>query len=655
MSDFTIGLSGLAAAQKALDTIGNNIANAATEGYHRQRIELAPAYSSQQKSALFGGGVDVEGITRMIDTLLEQEILRQRSALESVSQESVTLGSIENVFGELSTEDGGLNAAIDKFFISLQDLSAHPGEIIWQNQIVSDAQSMADQFKTIGEFLNTLEAQIRLEADNAVDSINTLINQIAELNSRIEMVETAGGHVNSISDQRDQCISELSKLIGVQTTSKKYGVVDVSAGGIPLVVGAFVNELELKVDENDNLGISIKDASNFTTSVQGGKIGGLLSLKNEIVSDIHDDLDLLANAIIQQINQYHVQGVGSDGAFTSLTGWTNASGDLADFSDVTSGSIFIRVTNTSTGEITRTEIAVDQSNDSLSDIADAITDIAGVSASVNSSNQLTILADANYEFDFLPAVGSLPTSSTLTGSPPTISVSGIYAGTENDTFTFEVSGSGAVGNGTLQLIVTSDETGDTLATINVGAGYAAGDQISVGETGIKISMGTGDLNDEETFKVKVFGNTDTSGVLAAVGINTFFSGSGAMDMAVSSDISDDPRRVATALGADMTDNANALRMADVKNQAVDSLSSLTCGEFHRQLITDIGQQLSVKKIRQDNLETMIQNFLSRQSDVSGVDINEEAAQLLIFEQMFQAMAKYMNTVNSSISSLMELI
>jgi len=85
------------------------------------------------------------------------------------------------------------------------------------------------------------------------------------------------------------------------------------------------------------------------------------------------------------------------------------------------------------------------------------------------------------------------------------------------------------------------------------------------------------------------------------------------------------------------------------------LNSLTCEEFYRQLVIDIGQQLSVKQMRQDNLEVIILNLANQQSEVSGVDINDEAAHLLIFEQMFQAMAKYMNTVNSSISSIMELI
>ena len=660
MSDFSIGLSGLDAAQKALDVIGNNIANAATEGYHRQRIDFSPAYSSQQGTVLLGGGVDIKGITRVIDSLLEQEILRQQSALGQVSQESVTLRTIENILGELSTEDSGLNAAIDKFFNSLQDLSANPAETIYQEQIVSDANAMAGQFRTLGEFLNSLETQIILETENVIGSINTLVSQIAELNSKIGAIEISGGNANSISDQRDQCISELSELIGIQTLSRAYGVVDVSTGGIPLVMNASVNELESGLDENGDLGITVANAFNYTTNMQGGKIGGLLSLKNELVSDTRSDLDSLAGAIIQQINQYHVQGVGSEGSFTSLTGQTNASGDLTDFSTVAAGYTYIRVTKISDDTVVRTAIPVlqDASSDTLTEIASFINGVgvANVTASVDSSNQLTISANTGYKYDFLPAVLSAPTASVLTGatSPPTMSVSGIYTGSSNDTLTFTVSGTGDVGVGTLTLTV-KDIALNTIATINIGSGYAAGDKIAIGDTGIKIALTIGDLVAGNTFEVAVFGNTDTSGLLAAVGINTFFSGSGAMDMAVRSDISSNPRRVATALGAEMTDNTNAVRMKDIKDEAISGLDSLTCGEFYRRLVTDIGQQLSVKQMRQDNIEVIVLNLANQQGEVSGVDINDEAAQLLVFEQMFQAMAKYMNTVNSTMASIMELI
>lgn len=659
MSNYSIGINGLDAAQKALEVIGNNIANAATEGYHCQRVNLIPAYSSQVGSVLFGGGVSVESVTRVIDSLLELEIIRQRSSLEQLSQESVMLLSIESALGELSTEDGGLNAAIDRFFNSLQDLSAHPGETIWQYQTVSDAKTLAGQFRTLGEFLTALDTQIRLEAENVIESVNTLTNQIAELNNKIEKLEMGGAQANNLRDQRDWCITELSQLIGIQTLNREYGVVDVNTSAIPLVIGASATELEVGLDENSNLGISIANAYRYDANIAGGKIGGLLSLKNALISDIRNDLDSLAQVIIQQINKYHVQGVGSSGAFTELTGWKNTSGDLSDFSTVSAGYVYIRVTNTSSGAITRTAVPVlqDASSDTLAEIASYITsNVANVSASVNSSNQLTITAGAGYKFDFMPTVLPEPEAADIDfngSSDPTVTVSGIYTGSSNDTFTFTVSGTGDVGNGTLTLTVTNGAS-ETVKTFNIGSGYAVGDKLDVGN-GIKISLSTGDLVDADSFSLDAFGDTDTSGLLSAVGINTFFSGGNATNIALCSDISTTPGRIATALGTDMTDNANSLRMAAVKDEAISSLSSLTCGEFYRQLVTDVGQEAYIRQISQDNIEVIIQNLLNQQSEISGVDINDEAAQLLIFEQMFQAMAKYMNTIQSSIDSIMQLI
>lgn len=663
MSDFSIGLSGLDAAQKALDVIGNNIANAATEGYHRQRVDLSPAYSSQYGSVFLGGGVDVKGVTRIIDNLLEQEILQQQSSLEHVSREFATLRTIESAFGELSTEDGGLNAAIDEFFNSLQSLSADPTGTIWQNQVVSDAKAMAGQFRTLGEFLNSLETRVILETENIIDSINTLTSQIAELNDKIGVIGMGGGNANSLSDQRDQYISELSELIGIQTRGGTYGAVDVSAGAIPLVINASANELESGMDGNGNLGISITNSFNYITSVQGGKIGGLLSLKNELISGIRTELDSLAGAIVQQINQYHVQGVGSEGSFTELTGWANATGDLSDFSSVTDGKIYIRVTNTSTGAVTRQSIDIDANDDdagldSLSAVAAAISGITGLTASVNSSNQLTISADAGYKYDFLPAVLSQPKTEDIDfngTSVPTITTSGVYTGTSNEILTFTVSGTGNVGvDSSLELVVTGSVSG-ALGSYNIGLGYEAGENIVIGDTGIKVALGIGDLVDEDSFSLEVFASTDTSGLLATVGINTFFSGSSAVDMAVCSDITSNPRRVATALGADMTDNINVARMANVRDEAVSGLDNLTCGEFYRQMVSDIGQQLSVKQMRQDNIEVILLNLTNQRAEVSVVDINDEAAQLLVFEKMFQAMAKYINTINSSVASIMELL
>jgi len=652
MQDYSIGMSGLSAAQKALDIIANNIANAATEGYHRQRIDLAPAYSSQVGPVILGGGVEIAGITRLIDNLLEQEILRQQSSLSQVSKELATLRTVENAFGELSAT-GGLSLAIDEFFNALQDLCAHPGEIIWQKQAITAAETMAAQFRTLGEFLETLDARIKLEAENVVGQVNTLTNQIAELNGQIERLEISGSQANNLRDQRDLCITMLAKLVAIETRAREYGVVDVSIAGIPVATGNCAIELEVGLQEG-LLGITPVGAYSYDTNVRGGELGGLLSLKNDTLAQIRGTLDTLAGTIIQQVNQYHVQGVGSEGSFTELTGWAMTSENLADFvPPLSDGKVYIRVIDTITGQITRHEIDIDVSSDSLTTIASDISAITGLTASVVSSG-LRIQAEPNYKFDFLPAVLPEPIASNLTGiSPPTVSVSGIYTGAENQTFRFTVAGDGSVGNGTLQLEV-KDTYDQLIATLNVGDGYAAGDKLDIGN-GIEISLGAGDLVAGDFFEVGAFASSDTSGFLAAVGMNTFFSGHNAIDMMVCSDIVDSPGRIATALGPQMVDNTNVLRMAGLKEQTLSDLSNMTPLEFLRQLITDIGQQTSVKQITQDNIESIAQNLANQQNEISGVDINEEAAQMLLFEQMFQAMAKYLNTLKSSVVTLVEML
>jgi flagellar hook-associated protein FlgK len=651
MESLSIGISGIQAAQKAFDIIGNNIANAATEGYHKQRIELSPTYVSQRSEIVLGGGVEVNGITRLIDELLETEIMRQESLLGQISQEYSTLRTVESAFGEL-VEGSGLSATIDKFFNAMQDLAANPTEIIWQNQLITEAQAMTDQFNSLGEYLVSLEEQIELEANNTITQINLLTTRIAELNASIKQQEINGGQANNLRDQRDHSISELSKLVGIETKARDFGVVDVYLSGTPVVINTSSLDVEVGYKTTGKLGVSVFGQNNFNITTEGGRLSGLISLRNDLISNIHNELDTLASVMVQEINKYHFAGVGSTGSFTSLTGWPVSNQNLSDFgSNVTDGTIYIRVTDTSTGAITRNAITVDKATDTLSNIATLISGITGVSASVVST-KLYIQAGANYKFDFMPAVLPQPTASTLSGTS-TVSVSGIYNGTANDTFQFTVVGSGDVGNGTLQLEVR-DGAAQLINTLNVGSGYAAGDKLDVGN-GIKIALSTGSLNNGETFDVDAFANTDTSGLLAAVGINTLLSGVGAADMAVCSDIKTTPGRVASALGADMTDNTNALRMYGLKNQAITSLNSMTPGEYYRQIVTDTGQELFVKEARKDNIESVIQNLSNQQGELSGVNINDEAAKILAFEQMFQAIAKFMGTVQSSIASIMELL
>ena len=657
MSNINIGLSALNAAMKELDVIGNNVSNASTDGYHKQVVGLSPSYSVSNGNMLVGGGVDVTGVTSVVDKYLEQEIVRQQSTLSQTTQEANTLSDIETAFGELGTSSTGLSTSISNFFNAFSDLSAHPDEIAYQNEVVSAGQTMAYQFNTLGKYLSNLQVETKSQVDDDVKQINALSGQIAELNGNIQNVEMTGGQANNLVDQRDALISKMSQLTGVQTQEMADDVVNVSACGVSIVVGTNQINLATGLQSDGKLGISAAGAYAYDTAVDGGEVGGLLEMYNNTASSIHTNLDTLASSIMQQVNTCHVQGIGTDGSFTELDGQTMPSDSISDYvPPVSDGSFFIRVTytdpDTKQVTVTRQQINV-STTESLGDIANAISNIPGLNATA-ANNKLSIQTDANYKFDFLPAVQSEPTRCCYTATNyPSVSVSGTYTGTENQTFTCVATGSGSVGNGTLNLEV-EDGDGNVIDTFNIGSGYAAGDELDLGN-GIEISVGAGDLNAGDNFAVDAYANTDTSGLLATVGLNTFFTGSSATDIAVSSELTDSPGKVASASGADGTDNNNALKLASLSDLKIDDLNSMTISDYYQQLVTNIGEQVSVKQTAQTNSEDLVLSLTNQESDVSGVDINDESAKMLVYEQMFQAAAKYISTVNDSLTSLMDIL
>ncbi|MEN6424079.1 MAG: flagellar hook-associated protein FlgK [Phycisphaerales bacterium] len=656
MANYSIGLSGLRAASAALEVIGNNISNASTDGYHRQRVELAASVYGQTTSTSVGAGVDVTGVTRLMNKLLEAEITAQESSYEQITQELSIMTTVETAFGEFS-EGSGLNATIGAFFSALQGLAAHPLESVYRNDVVSAAEVMCSGFQRLGTSLEDLESQIVMEAQSVEDSVNSLITQISELNGKIQNIEVSQGQANNLRDQRDQLIKDLGQLVTVKTQEREHGVVDVTIAGLPVVTGTVSIGIHVGLDDEGQMYVSAEENQGYTLAIQGGRLGGLISLKNGLLDSASSELDTLAHAIIDGVNQYQVQGLGVDGSFTELTGWSIGTEDLSSLgAGVTDGTFYIRVTNTATGEIDRHAIDVDVSGpspDTAESVAAKINAITGISASVVSS-QLHIVSELEYTFDFLPAVLPEPTATSFTAaSPATVSVSGIYEGEENETFTFTVEGTGSVGNGVLRLSVT-DEGGNLISTLNVGEGYAAGDTLEL-RNGIKIALSTGQFNDGDSFEVDSLATSDTSGFLVATGMNAFFSGASASEMQVCDDISDLPNRVATAYGGDLTDNAAALKLAGVGAEAMDSLSGMTASEYYQRLVADVGQQVDLRESRQENVEAMLQNLQNQRDEISGIDINDEASQLMIFEQMFQAMAKYMNTIQTTMDTLMTMV
>ncbi len=195
---------------------------------------------------------------------------------------------------------------------------------------------------------------------------------------------------------------------------------------------------------------------------------------------------------------------------------------------------------------------------------------------------------------------------------------------------------------------------ELIKTLNVGLGYSAGDALDIGY-GIHLAMSAGDLVDGETFTIEAIANSDETGFLAAAGINTFFSGDSALTIGVRDRVKEDPDVLATIRGTEGTDNKNIARLAELGEATNSPLGDVSMGGFYREMVSGVGQIASVRGARQKAQEQILQQLENRRAEISGVDMNEEAAKLLIFQQMFQGMAHFIRVQNEVLQVLINSV
>ena len=652
MSDMSIGVNGMQVALKMIEVVGNNMANAATEGYHRQEAVIVPLSSGSGQGLQVGGGANVTQLRRQLNDVVEKEILRQQPLLANVSQELDTLQTVESVFNDLSSQ--GLGASLDAFFNSLTELSGQPSSPTLRDQAVWAADGLAIQFHNISAALTSTETNLGAEASNLADQVNNMTSEIADLNSRIRELYYRGTVDNNLLDRRDQSVSKLSELIDVQVTHQTDGAVNLTVGGTALVVRDRASAIALGHTPEGDRCLTLAVAASAPLQVEGGRLGAILNLTNHTLPGLQDSLDTLAQEIIRGINEVHVQGLGIAGSFDRLEGWRVEKQPLAAWvPPLTDGEVQVRITDTATGETVRHSVAIDPSTDTLDDVAARLDALTGVKASVIDS-RLHLESEPGYHFDFSAALLPRPSSSSLTGAAqPTLS--GTYTGAANQTLTFTVAGAGGNVGVTDGLAVrVTNAGGDLITTLNVGSGYAAGDSLEVVD-GIRVAFGAGDLRAGETFGVDAIADADTSGFLSGAGLNTFFRGNSAANINIMDDLRESSARLATAATFEGTDNLNTSRMAAVGSTVNAALDDATPGDYFRKMVTGLGQQIALRQGRQDGFNNALQQLSKQRDDASGVDLNEEAARLLACEQLFQSMAKYLVAVDKAQQTLFDII
>ncbi|MHA6233737.1 flagellar hook-associated protein FlgK [Pseudomonas mohnii] len=341
MSLLNIGMSGLSASQSALMTTGNNISNVDTAGYSRQQTVQGSKASIQYGNVYIGTGTTLADVRRVYNSYLDAQ-LQTTTSLNSDS--AAYLDQVTPLDKLLSDSGTGLNGALTKFFASVQNVNAKPGDDASRQLLLSDAQALSNRFNSISTQLNSQNADINGNLTSMADQVNKLATTMAQLNKKISEVSSSGGAPNDLLDARNETMRQLSTFTGAQFVERE-GNVDIYLGsGQPLVIGNTVNKLETVPSKDDpgrvslqlNRGSSTIDITSITT---GGEIGGLLRYRSEVLEPAMNELGRVALTVADQMNSIQAQGIDKNGNFGgNLFNNINSATNMAQRSIATIGN-----------------------------------------------------------------------------------------------------------------------------------------------------------------------------------------------------------------------------------------------------------------------------------------------------------------------------
>lgn len=391
--------------QKALEITGNNISNVNTEGYSRQTPIFSDYPSLNFGNFFIGQGVKVSGVEREYDMFINEQLLDKNQLLGSEDAKSTPLAELERVF---SVGDENLATEIDRFFDSWQELSANPSGQVERDMVLQRGEILAAEFNNISRDLDNVNSNINSTIKSEIDAVNLKLNQIADLNNRIQNVEAGTGQsANTFRDRRDVLLQELTYDLGVQSFEEPGGAVNVQLpGGLPLVQSSTALQIEA-VEKGDDLNLQLNiGGSSFAVEGKnlGGKFSGLIEVRDELVPSLKEDLDYTAYQMAQEVNQLHEAGTGLDGSsgipFFQNPGRHQSQAytdkDYAGFSD---GNIQITVDGTENTVNLSTELAPATGPFSLEEVATAIDSVAGISASTRELDDGSFVLDITPDYD----------------------------------------------------------------------------------------------------------------------------------------------------------------------------------------------------------------------------------------------------------------
>ena len=305
----SIALSALASSQQALETTANNVANANTPGYSRQRSVLEPALPVNYGPLTFGTGVVISKIESLRDPILEIQLNQQTQHQSRLDTELQQLQQIQTGFGSASS---GIGADITKFFNALQQLSPDPTNLALRQAVLTAAGNLATDFNLSATNLQTQGSNLNQSVTESIGEVNTLTAEIASVNQQISYLENVHQNASSLVDQQTSLIRKLSSLIDVQVIPTDQGISLTTSSGAPLVSGGQSFALSTDLASNGSERV-MSGSQDITNTLTGGSLAGTIHIRDVQIPGMLGQLDQLAAVLSTALNTANHAGYDLSG------------------------------------------------------------------------------------------------------------------------------------------------------------------------------------------------------------------------------------------------------------------------------------------------------------------------------------------------------
>lgn len=664
----SIGVSGLRVSQTALSVTGNNITNTDTAGYTRQQVVQVSNSSQKLGATYLGSGASITDVRRIYSDYLTTQV-RTATALDSESQTYLT--QINQVNSLLADSTTGITAVMKNFFAALQTAAASPTDTASRQLLLTQANTLSERFNSIYGQLSDQNSYINQQLSSMAQQVNSLAASVAGYNQAIMNVSAAGGSPNDLLDKRDEAVRSLSELIGV-TVVQQDGNYNLFVGnGQPLVVGNTASTLSAVASTEDPSRFSLQLSQNsyssidVTSSISGGQIGGLLRYREEVLDTTMNDLGRLALTVSDQINSQLGQGLDLNAELGSML-----FGDINDLSLQQQRSL-AQTGNSDTTANLRVSIE-DTSQLSNSDYEVTFTSATGYSVRRLSDGKdmgsydltdspVPVIDGFSLELD----AGSVAAGDKFTILPTRYAAGDISVSmTDSNQLAFAAPLSATLATGN---VGTGSITQPTLTTvIDIYDSTAVADMQTSLENGMPVKL----VYDAASGGAQGYTLYDSSG--NSIGTGSIVPG---QSNTVTINIAANPPTVPSAFSFEMTlsdspaagdslsiafnsegssDNRNALAVLDLqtaKTIAVNGNSGMSLTTAYSSLIETVGAQTNQAQLDASATEAILTQATTAQQSLSGVNLDEEAANLVKFEQYYTAASQIIQVARSTFDTL----